>query len=350
MNDTVDISIIIPVYHTDPAQLRTALASVTSLTVPYECVVVFDGEPEPALADVVNEFDETYVRALMIEHAGVSVARNAGIEAAHGRWLTFLDSDDRLIGEGLESLVRFGVAVDCQIVQGVYLKESNGMLERCALTDSTHRYAGEQGLSDFMAATLEVDRGVALAWSKIYDRGFILQSGVRFDPALSVDEDTLFVLDAVAKADAIGFNPVDMYAYQRHEESQVMTFREDYAQSVRIALNKMKEHVDRFGDRKVQEAYLQHVVFYVLLLMLHYVFNAANGWSTKERRAAFKRILDDPMYAYAIRHAHLESFGIGKRISVFALRLRSYGLMKRICAIRDRQLGKTGNVVAMTGQ
>lgn len=341
MNDAADISIIIPVYRTDPARLHIALESVTSLSMTYECIVVFDGVPEPALADVVDSFVGAGVRALTIEHAGVSAARNAGIMAACGRWLTFLDSDDRLIGEGLEALVRFGEAINCQIVQGVYLKESKGMFERCALTDSTHRYAGEQGIADFMAATLEVDRGVALAWSKIYAREFIVHSGIRFDPALNVDEDTLFVLDAVAQAGAIGFNPVDTYAYQRHEESQVMTFREDYAQSVRVALDTMKKHVDRFGNRKVQDAYLQHVVFYVLLLMLHYVFNAANGWSTKKRRSTFQRILDDPLYAHAIRNAHLGSFGVGKRLSVLALRMRSYALMQCICATRNRQLGKT---------
>lgn len=342
MSNVIEVSVVIPVYRTDPVKLQAALKSVTALQIPYECIVVFDGKPDAALSDIMDEFSgNRCIRALTIAHAGVSAARNAGIEAAQGRWLTFLDADDRLIGEGVNALVYFGESVGCQIVQGVYLKESSGLYERCALTDSTHLYAGEQRIADFLAATLEVDRGVALAWSKIYDRGFIIDSGVRFDTALSVDEDTLFVFDAVAKAEAIGFNPVDAYAYQRHEESQVMTFHEDYAARVRVALDTMKEHVDSCDDQQVQHAYLQHVVFYVLLLMLHYVFNAANGWSAKERRRAFKRILDDPLYAHAIRKARLSSFGLGKRLSVLILRMRSYTLMKCICAVRDRQLGKT---------
>lgn len=342
MNSDITVSIIVPVYHTDPAKLRGALESVCALRIPNECIVVFDGEPDEMLRAIVEECSaDGRIRALTIAHAGVSAARNAGIETARGRWLTFLDADDRLIGEGINALVYFGESVGCQIVQGVYLKESSGLLERCALTDSTHLYAGERGISAFLAATLEVDRGVALAWSKIYDRKFIMESGVRFDTALSVDEDTLFVFDAVARAESIGFNPVDAYAYQRHEESQVMTFHEDYALRVRTALDTMKEHVDRFGNQQVQDAYLQHVVFYVLLLMLHYVFNTANGWSAKERRSAFVRILDDPLYAHAIHKAHLGSFGLGKRLSVLALRMRSYALMQRICATRDRQLGKT---------
>ena len=342
MNNVIEVSVVIPVYRTDPAKLQAALKSVTTLQISYECIVVFDGKPDAALSAIMDEFSgHRCIRALTIAHAGASAARNAGIEAAQGRWLTFLDADDRLIGEGINALVYFGESVGCQIVQGVYLKESSGLYERCALTDSTHLYAGERKIADFLAATLEVDRGVALAWSKIYDREFIIDSEVRFDTALSVDEDTLFVFDAVAKAGAIGFNPVDAYAYQRHEESQVMTFREDYAARVRVALDTMKEHVDAFDDQQVQHAYLQHVVFYVLLLMLHYVFNAANGWSAKERRRAFKRILDDPLYAHAIRKARMNSFGLGKRLSVLILRMRSYTLMKCICAVRDRQLGKT---------
>lgn len=339
MTDAIDLSIIIPVYHTPAESLRAALASATTLTMPHECIVVFDGEPEPGLIDVVHEFSEDCAHAVQIEHGGVSAARNAGIAEANGRWILFLDSDDRLIGDGVAQLMRFADSHDCQIAQGSYDKESNGRSEHCSFVDSEEIYTGNDGHTEFMAATLEVDRGVAMAWSKLYAREFLVDSGVRFNTDLSVDEDTLFVLDAVSRAQTIGFAPANVYVYQRHEDSQVMKFHEDYADRVELALNAMREEVMRIGQQQVMDAYLQHVVFYVLLLMLHYVFNDSNGWSDGMRRKTFNQLLNEPIYAYAIRHASTKSFGLGKRVSVMALRFPSYTMMKCICSARHRQLG-----------
>ncbi|KFI56974.1 glycosyltransferase family 2 protein [Bifidobacterium choerinum] len=339
MSDTIDLTIIIPVYRTPVERLRAALTSTTALTMPHECIVVFDGEPESGLIDVVDEFSDDCAHAVQIEHGGVSAARNAGIDEANGRWICFLDSDDRLMGDGVAQLMRFADSHDCQIAQGSYYKESNGRLEHCSFANSEAIYTGDEGHTEFMAATLEVDRGVAMAWSKLYNREFLVDSGVRFNTDLSVDEDTLFVFDAVSRAQVIGFVPVDVYVYQRHEGSQVMKFHEDYADLVERALNTIREEVTRVGEQRVMDAYLQHVVFYTLLLMLHYVFNESNGWSDGARRKAFNQVLDEPAHAYAIRHASTKSFGFGKRMSVMALRHRSYAVMKCICSVRHKQLG-----------
>ena len=136
MTSIIDLTVIIPVYHTPAESLRTALASTTALTMPHECIVVFDGEPESGLVAVVNEFSDDSARAVQIEHGGVSAARNAGIGEAKGRWILFLDSDDCLMGDGVGQLMRFADSHDCQIAQGSYYKESNGRLEHCSFADS----------------------------------------------------------------------------------------------------------------------------------------------------------------------------------------------------------------------
>lgn len=88
-----DVSIVITT-HDRPELLARAVDSALSQTYPsLEVVVVDDGSIEP-----VGTFGDTRVR--VVRHSrprGSALARNAGLEAARGRWVTFLDDDDELL-------------------------------------------------------------------------------------------------------------------------------------------------------------------------------------------------------------------------------------------------------------
>ena len=86
------VSVIIPT-HDRAAVLGRAIESVLAQTLPpREIIVVDDGSTDGTEALLRSAFPQ--VRCLRQENRGVSVARNAGIAAATGEWLAFLDSDD----------------------------------------------------------------------------------------------------------------------------------------------------------------------------------------------------------------------------------------------------------------
>jgi glycosyltransferase involved in cell wall biosynthesis len=88
------VSVVIPTYNR-PALLREALASVRAQTfTDYEVLVVVNG-PETALTrSACAIVEEAGYLPLRIERAGIAVALNAGIKAARGEWIAFLDDDD----------------------------------------------------------------------------------------------------------------------------------------------------------------------------------------------------------------------------------------------------------------
>ena len=86
------VSVIIPT-HDRAAILSRAIESVLAQTLPpREIIVVDDGSTDGTEALLRSAFPQ--VRCLRQENRGVSAARNAGIAAATGEWLAFLDSDD----------------------------------------------------------------------------------------------------------------------------------------------------------------------------------------------------------------------------------------------------------------
>ena len=92
------VSFIIPVYNLDPEMIRECLESILALSLSKqerEIIVIDDGSeftPLNNLPDICNDF--IYIRQ---RNQGLSAARNIGLRMATGRFVQFVDGDDRLL-------------------------------------------------------------------------------------------------------------------------------------------------------------------------------------------------------------------------------------------------------------
>ena len=91
------VSVIVPVYNAEK-WLRDALASLQAQSYSdFEVILVDDGSTDTS-SSICREFCgmDSRFRLISQKNAGVSAARNAGIDDAHGEWLAFLDADDTM--------------------------------------------------------------------------------------------------------------------------------------------------------------------------------------------------------------------------------------------------------------
>jgi len=93
MNSLIpDISVIIPTYNRDEFVTKAVDSVLSQSYTSYELIVVDDGSTDNT-REVLKPYMDR-ISYIYQENAGVSAARNAGIMAASGRWIAFLDSDD----------------------------------------------------------------------------------------------------------------------------------------------------------------------------------------------------------------------------------------------------------------
>ena len=100
-----EISIVIPLYNKEP-HIKRAIDSVLAQKVQdFEIVVIDDGSTDEG-AEVVKSFTDSRIRLIQQENAGVSAARNKGIEEAKTDLIAFLDADDEWTPTFLETVLR----------------------------------------------------------------------------------------------------------------------------------------------------------------------------------------------------------------------------------------------------
>lgn len=97
MDKDIFISIIVPVYNVEK-YLRECLDSISLLkAVTWEAILVDDGSTDTS-GQICDEYakQDSRFRVIHQKNTGVSAARNAGLDAAKGEWIWFVDSDDSI--------------------------------------------------------------------------------------------------------------------------------------------------------------------------------------------------------------------------------------------------------------
>ena len=111
-----EISVIVPVYNVEEYLEACAESIVTQDFKDIELILVNDGSPDNcgALCDVLAAKDDR-IRVIHKKNGGLSDARNAGLDAAAGAYIMFVDSDDFILPLTLSKLYKACEQMDCEI-------------------------------------------------------------------------------------------------------------------------------------------------------------------------------------------------------------------------------------------
>lgn len=99
------ISVVIPLYNKELHIKRTIDSILAQKVQDFEIIVIDDGSTDKS-AEVVKNFTDTRIRLIQQENAGVSAARNKGIENSKADIIAFLDADDEWTPSFLETVLR----------------------------------------------------------------------------------------------------------------------------------------------------------------------------------------------------------------------------------------------------
>ena len=164
------ISVIVPVYRVEK-YLPACIDSILNQTfTDFELILVDDGSPDrcPEICDETAKRDAR-VRVIHQVNAGLSAARNAGIEAAHGAWLSFVDSDDYIAPHFCEKLYQTAqrTNADCVMCSVQNVDESGKLIDSALMRGADEVKTGREVLRKIGRDDVTP---YLTAWNKLYRR------------------------------------------------------------------------------------------------------------------------------------------------------------------------------------
>lgn len=218
------ISVIVPVYNSE-RYIRSCVESALAQTYPaFELLLIEDGSSDHSLniCEALCEKDKR-IRVIRQEHKGVSAARNLGIEAAVGKYLFFMDSDDlihpRLL-EVLYKLLKKGHAA--MATEGMHRGKEVDFRKAAARRRSSH-HMPERSYFDNKRALKHINKPeIYSIGGKMISRK--MMGTVRFQEGLSQAEDSLFVYELIVNGADISVLRRNWYYYRKHENNASENF------------------------------------------------------------------------------------------------------------------------------
>jgi glycosyltransferase involved in cell wall biosynthesis len=213
------VSVIIPFYNTAP-YLRRCLDSVLSQDLTeYEIICINDGSTDDSLL-IAEEYADQFenIRIISQENRGLSNARNRGMDAAHGEYFLFVDSDDYL-----EKNVLGKLYAGCRLHRLDMLDYRVDIVSGGSKTKMYPEASKTTGVSDGRSRfTAFIERSgkqpFVSAWSHMYRREFLSENGLRFIDGRKY-EDLVFTATAYIRARAVMYLDLPVYNYVKVEGS-----------------------------------------------------------------------------------------------------------------------------------
>jgi glycosyltransferase involved in cell wall biosynthesis len=268
--DSVEVSVIISVYNTEK-YLRQCLDSVKNQTLKnIEIICVNDGSQDGSL-DILNEYAEKDGRFKIFtkknEGLGAASARNLGLEKAHGKYISILDSDDFFELNMLESAVK--KAEECQtdiVVFGGYVYDNNrGELnkELGILNENVIPEKEVFSYRDCPNDIYQLTQG--MAWNKLYRKSFLDKYNLRFQ-RIKYTDDAYFVFAHMVLAERIAVLREYLCYYRINTGENQTSGITNYPDSSYVPYVELKKFFEQCGVYEdIKQSFINCAVLFIRL-------------------------------------------------------------------------------------
>lgn len=256
------ISVVIPVYNVEKYVEECIISVINQTYTNIEIILVDDGSKDSSgkICDLYSKKDSR-IKVIHKENGGLSDARNAGIDEARGKYITFIDSDDYVDEKYIEVLYESLTSSNAQMSQcGIKKFYENGTTEDIYYSSDCVKSSKE-----FLLDTYNAHWDNVVVWNKMY----LLDSfkNIKF-PKGKIHEDEYTTYKIVYDLNRISITSQILYHYRQTLNS--ITGKKYNIKRLDI-LEALEERADFFKEKNEQQLYTLTLIFYLAVIKKHYI-------------------------------------------------------------------------------
>ena len=261
------ISIIVPVYKAEKYLIRCTESILNQTFSDIELILVDDGSPDncPQLCDELALKDKR-VKVIHQNNAGVSAARNAGLDIATGEYCAFVDSDDFLEPDMYKNMLDKALLYQCDVVMCDCVKD-NGVIA----VPYTHNirsgfYNNEQLHKEYYPHLLIMENveypATISNWTLLFKRKLV--SNIRYLIGVRFSEDLLFGAQILSLSSSFYYmKGCNYYHYWMNPDSVTHTFVVDKWKDYKKLFFATKEYFANYEEFDFSEQLDKVLLFFV---------------------------------------------------------------------------------------
>lgn len=282
------VSIILPTYNSDSV-LKNAIESVKYQTYEnWELLIIENGKKGQA-EEIVKEFADDRIKYIYQEIANVSEARNTGIDNAVGKYIAFIDSDDRYEKDFLQRMIKEISAKQTQIVTCGYKRvydKKQMLIQDCKNIENT------TNIKEYLE-TLKENYLFNELWNKMYISKIIKENNIRFNQKYELGEDFLFNLDYIKYIEKASYINNPLYIYTEGETGLKLKYRPNKF-NIEYELTQYLEKIYKEKNWDMNYIYNRYArVYYNQIIDIYKPNNPANK---KEKNQQLQEIISKKEY------------------------------------------------------
>ena len=257
------VSVIIPAYNVSDYIEECIWSLLCQTYTNYEIIIIDDGSTDDTYNIGCNlALENERLKIYHQENQGVSIARNVGMQKANGEYYIFVDADDVVAPQYIETLVAGMEKADLGMIGFTAEREK---LE--AETNISFIYDSATNMIENILCGTNYD---GYLWNKIFRRIVIEKYNLKFEKNIVVWEDMLFVLEYLKNCDQIAISNDKLYYYRYREGSAVNNVRIEKYQSkyeVMAEIKRQKFGWTSYGRKRVSFLYFETLFSYLNQLL-----------------------------------------------------------------------------------
>lgn len=287
------LSIIIPCYNSARFISETIEMLYAQKMNNCELILVDDGSKDNTLEVLKYYENRSEVKVIHQENSGVSVARNTGVAAANGRYIYFLDSDDKLPDNTLSFFRQIlEEHSSCQIFTFGYEMRESGILKKRYTYPA---FDNQEWKGCVLAQNFFTKKFCVHICACIFERNFLKQAELQFKPGMRIGEDVLFIHQAILQKNIKVYSSARIcFIYQLRSDSATCanrSFDEDKYMALRIRQTFYNNYCKKYP---LMQPYIDFFLCYNYLTTLYYYLRSnvnstsINNWFYEDRILRYK--------------------------------------------------------------